>query len=74
MAPLFIGPVVTQQLSFCYTMVSYINTHRTAAAHGKLIQTCKEFFVKKPAAIVEFVSCENNHSYFLEYQNERFYA
>ena len=57
MAPHFIGDVITQHYPFRGPMMSYIKADRTAIAPSKLIQTCKEFFVKNPIFVIDYMIC-----------------
>ena len=70
MVPRSIDPVITQKnYSFPYFMMLYIKVHRTPAAHAKMIQSCKEFYVKKPVIVADFISVRNA-TCVLKYKNE----
>ena len=62
----------SQTLPFCYSMKSYIDVHRTAALHAKLIQTCKYFYAKNPIVVVDKVTYNEVFSK-LEYKTEKVY-
>ena len=53
MATHSIGTVITQSFPFSYTIMCHIRTQCHANVHAKLIESCKEFFVKNPILVVE---------------------
>ena len=69
MARRFIYPVVNQNFSLSYSMMSHIRTYITPNIHSKLIQTCKLFFVKKPVVLVDGMHHWNNEIQ-VEYKKE----
>ena len=71
MASHSINPVLTQKFPFYDSMMSYINSYSTPGAHSKLIETCKEFFAKKPVVVVETIDFRNDE---ITISNDRKYA